>query len=154
MEKDNSGNSKIETYLASLYWAYTTMTTVGYGDIVPGSESEAVMAVFSMIFGVTMFAYVVGSMAVVVTSLNATTRRVKQKIDDFDMFLREKDIEPALHKRVKDYYGYYLRSLYKFDEEYLLVDMPYSLRKKCLFHTYGKQLKSIPFFYEFYCSFF
>ena len=148
LEKDNSGNSKIETYLASLYWAYTTMTTVGYGDIVPGSESEAVMAVFGMIFGVTMFAYVVGSMAVVVTSLNATTRRVKQKIDDFDMFLREKDIEPALHKRVKDYYGYYLRSLYKFDEEYLLVDMPYSLRKKCLFHTYGKQLKSIPFFYD------
>ncbi|QDZ19255.1 ion transport protein [Chloropicon primus] len=149
LERENvSGESKIQIYLASLYWAYTTMTTVGYGDIVPGSDSEAVMAVISMIFGVTMFAYVVGSMAVVVTSLNATARRVKQKIDDLDMFLREKDIDSSLHKKVKDYYGYYLRNLYAFDEEILLIDMPYSLRKKCLSHTYGKQLKSIPFFVD------
>merc|ERR1712127_829219 len=50
-------------YLASLYWAFTTITTTGYGDITPKSESEVLYCCFAMFLGALMFGYVVGSMA-------------------------------------------------------------------------------------------
>ena len=37
-----------EAYVASLYWSFTTMTTVGYGDFTPDSVSERLFAVFAM----------------------------------------------------------------------------------------------------------
>ena len=47
-------------YVASLYWAFTTMTTVGYGDILPRNDVERVYSIFIMILGATIFGYIVG----------------------------------------------------------------------------------------------
>ncbi|GFH17913.1 cyclic nucleotide-binding domain-containing protein [Haematococcus lacustris] len=35
-------------YLNSLYWAFTTVATVGYGDITPKNQKEKVLAIFVM----------------------------------------------------------------------------------------------------------
>lgn len=54
-----------ERYVASFYWAITTMITVGYGDIVPATRNERIFNVAVMITGCGVFAYTmnrVGSM--------------------------------------------------------------------------------------------
>ena len=38
-------------YLFSVYWALTTLTTVGYGDITPNTDVERWMAIFALILG-------------------------------------------------------------------------------------------------------
>lgn len=48
-----------QKYLVSLYWAFTTLTTVGYGDIVPHTVMERLFAMFLILAGaVTFGAYV------------------------------------------------------------------------------------------------
>jgi voltage-gated potassium channel len=49
-------NSKIKTLLDALWWCVATVTTVGYGDIVPVSILGRVVALFYMFFGISMIA--------------------------------------------------------------------------------------------------
>lgn len=47
---------KIKTLLDALWWCVATVTTVGYGDIVPVSNIGRIVALFYMFFGITMIA--------------------------------------------------------------------------------------------------
>lgn len=49
---------------AGAWWSIVTMTTVGYGDIVPQTVACKVIAVLLMVFGIAMFAMVTGVVSV------------------------------------------------------------------------------------------
>lgn len=38
-------------FIAAIYWATTTITTIGYGDITPTSTAERVVAMIVMLLG-------------------------------------------------------------------------------------------------------
>ena len=45
-----------EDFFDALYWATTTLTTVGYGDIYPSTDLGRLISMFSAIFGVAIIA--------------------------------------------------------------------------------------------------
>lgn len=47
-----------DRYCASLYYVYSTLTTTGYGDIVPGTNLEYVITIFYIAVGVTFHSYI------------------------------------------------------------------------------------------------
>ena len=49
-------NSKIKTLLDALWWCVATVTTVGYGDIVPVRTIGRIVALFYKFFGISMIA--------------------------------------------------------------------------------------------------
>lgn len=51
------------TIPSSMYWAVTTLTTVGYGDVVPITAAGRLLAGMTMIAGLAMFALPVGIIA-------------------------------------------------------------------------------------------
>jgi voltage-gated potassium channel len=52
-----------KTYFDGVYWAVSTMTTVGYGDEVPTTVGARVIAMVLMVVGVGYFAVVTGAIA-------------------------------------------------------------------------------------------
>ena len=68
-------NSEIKTYLDALWWCVATVTTVGYGDVVPVSNLGRIVAIFYMFFGISM----ISLMFFVIT--NSVYRRRYDKIE-------------------------------------------------------------------------
>ncbi len=46
----------IATFLDALYWATTALTTVGYGDVCPNSDSAKIISMISSLFGIAVVA--------------------------------------------------------------------------------------------------
>ena len=57
-------------YLIAFYWSITTLTTIGYGDIVPQCQEEYALVMVGMVFGATTWAYVIGSITLIVSTLD------------------------------------------------------------------------------------
>jgi len=47
--------------LAVIYFAFTSLTTVGFGDYHPRSDLERVVCAFILLFGVAIFSYIMGT---------------------------------------------------------------------------------------------
>lgn len=60
---ENDPQADIRTPLDAVWWSVVTMTTVGYGDMVPVTFSGRVLAIFVMIYGVAFYGSVSGLLA-------------------------------------------------------------------------------------------
>lgn len=60
VERDAEGSS-IRSFPDALWWSLVTMSTVGYGDMVPVTATGKVMAVFLMLGGIAFFAGMAGN---------------------------------------------------------------------------------------------
>ncbi len=45
-------NSKINSFLDAIWWTVATLTTVGYGDVIPVTDAGKIMAIFFMLFAI------------------------------------------------------------------------------------------------------
>ena len=52
----------------SCYYALTTLSTVGYGDYFPISNSERIVAVLIMLGGVAFFSYIMGNFIEIISN--------------------------------------------------------------------------------------
>jgi voltage-gated potassium channel len=51
----------IKTPLDGIWWAWVTITTVGYGDIVPGSTAGRLFGSLLILLGIALFSMLTGS---------------------------------------------------------------------------------------------
>ena len=70
-------NSKMKTVLDALWWCIATVTTVGYGDVVPVTRLGRIVAIIYMFFGITLIAILLA----VVTNTFYKKRIEKQETD-------------------------------------------------------------------------
>ena len=56
-------NPLINGLLDSIWWAFATVTTVGYGDIVPVTPWGKILGIFLMLFGTAVFAIYIAVLA-------------------------------------------------------------------------------------------
>ena len=56
-------NAEIDSPLNALWWSVSTITTVGYGDIVPISDTGKIIGIFYMFFGIAIIGILIAALA-------------------------------------------------------------------------------------------
>lgn len=56
-------------YILAIYWCMVTFSTVGYGEITPGTNFEIILAIFWMLFGICFYSFIIGSLASILSNL-------------------------------------------------------------------------------------
>ena len=57
-------------YLASVYWALQTLTTVGFGDINAYTVTEKITAIVWMISGIGFYSFTIGNLSQIIASID------------------------------------------------------------------------------------
>jgi hypothetical protein len=53
-----------------VYWAFSTLTTVGFGDISAKTIPEKIIAIIWMIFGVGFYSFTIGNLSKIIASID------------------------------------------------------------------------------------
>lgn len=71
----NSGGT-IDDYGTAIWWAFTTMTTVGYGDAYPITPEGRAAAVFLMLIGISFFGWLTANIAAFLVEFGGNEEKV------------------------------------------------------------------------------
>lgn len=72
MQWADSNAPVYERYIDALYWAFTTMITVGYGEIVPSTTKERIYTVFIMAVACGVFGYFVNTIGYIFNQISGS----------------------------------------------------------------------------------
>jgi len=70
-------------YVAAFYFTLTTMTSVGYGDIVAKNQAERIYTIFLEFTGAILFAMIIASLTSVVSSMDMNKRKTAEQVRDW-----------------------------------------------------------------------
>eukprot|EP00804_Cyclotella_cryptica_P021886 CCRYP_000852-RA/>CCRYP_000852-RA protein AED:0.03 eAED:0.03 QI:454/0.9/0.90/1/0.7/0.72/11/722/2116 len=122
--------SALEAYITSLYWAYTTMVTTGFGDIVPLYIQETIWCILSMFVGVLITTLSIANLQLLVTNLDASRLNFQQKIELIKKFIHHRKLPAHLQDRMLSFYDYQWAVLKGADEGKFLAELPRTLQQQ------------------------
>lgn len=139
-------NSIISKYVASVYWAATTMTTVGFGDIYAVNSYEQAYSTLVMIGGTTLFAYVVGTVIEVVSNSKSLLNREHEMIQKVNAYIKERGVSTEFTLACQEHLRFLNTEKTLFDEPGLFDALCYGLRSELILYLNNNTLAKIRFF--------
>jgi len=133
-------------YLYAVYWALTTLTTIGYGDIIPTNDSERGFALATFLVGTLVFGYMISSVGDMVQNADPNAVKIDEKLDEVKVYLRWHKFKPALAVRIRKYYEFYFSRKSAMDEEAIIANLAPGLRQAAQAHLVHRTVTRIALF--------
>jgi hypothetical protein len=140
----SDADTYLKKYLITVYWVFTTMTTVGYGDITPTNDLERIYCVVVMIFGATVFGYIIGSIAEISSSREDA---FSMKLCVMRDFCEERGLNQRTQSYVQRHYQFWYQEMTPLhDEPTLLHQLPPSLKTEVLLYIHRNCIRTVALF--------
>ena len=123
------------------------MTTIGYGDIVPHSIGERIVATIAMILGCCVYAYGFTHILELVSHMNKSEKLFREKLDDINQYMRFRKLPMDLRSRIREYVQHTEGGYTEFmNEGRILQGLSPTLRYEVIKHVNTKIIESVPLF--------
>lgn len=134
-----------EVYVAAMYFAAATTSTVGYGDVHATTHVERVAAAACVTFAATYYAFLVGSVVGVIERYGAAANRraaFRDKMVHLRSFLRRHPVPRETRARLAAYFSdAWLRGLRRVDDDVILEQLPAHLRREVRYRVLEPALR-------------
>ena len=117
-------------YVVAMYWAMTTLTTIGFGDVVPVTQGEMVWTMIVQFIGSCTLGYVMGGITQVFTREDKSTQLIKSKILTINSYMRHRRLPHELKLLIRRHYTYMWKNSSVFDEQKILEELPTNIRSR------------------------
>ena len=121
--------TRLRQYLLGLYWAITTISTVGYGDFVPVTDKERAYAILAMFVGSGFYGYVVAQAANIISNADADTAKYYEKMDSVAVWMKHHRFPSRIRRQIRCYYRAYYSQRLCIDEQELMSDLNPALKQ-------------------------
>ena len=133
-------------YVASVYWAVATLSTLGYGDVIPATNAERLYAVAGTFIGGAVYAYLLGSVCSIITNLDEGSNTFYRQMDELNRFMKEKAITSELRVKLRDYFRFRRNSRALVEWSGVMHLMSDALRLDVAEEVFGGWIRAMPIF--------
>ena len=144
---DKSG-SNILQYTRALYWAVTTVATIGYGDITPDKNNlyQLIFTIVVQLLGVGFYSYIIGNVANLISNIDIQKTKMIRKKEEVNIFMKTKNIPFYLQNKIKEYYNYLWYTRKNISDYSILEELPFTLKHDISYFLNNEIIQLVPIF--------
>lgn len=133
-------------YVVGLYYAFTTLTTVGYGDVTPRSTGERWFAIAAMLLGVAFYSYIIATVASMVQARDAKSAVYYEKMGELTSWMRHYKFSAKLRRRTRAFFKNLYAERPAIDEKAILENLAPTLQDQVSQFLLDDYVQSHPLF--------
>ncbi|XP_073901489.1 voltage-gated inwardly rectifying potassium channel KCNH6 [Castor canadensis] len=142
-----SGPSVQDKYVTALYFTFSSLTSVGFGNVSPNTNSEKVFSICVMLIGSLMYASIFGNVSAIIQRLYSGTARYHTQMLRVKEFIRFHQVPNPLRQRLEEYFQHAWSYTNGIDMNAVLKGFPECLQADICLHLHRALLQNCPAFH-------
>ncbi|KAM4537632.1 voltage-gated inwardly rectifying potassium channel KCNH7-like isoform 3-T3 [Fundulus diaphanus] len=130
----SSGPSIKDKYVTALYFTFSSLTSVGFGNVSPNTNSEKIFSICVMLIGSLMYASIFGNVSAIIQRLYSSTARYHLQMLRVKEFIRFHQIPNPLRQRLEEYFQHAWTYTNGIDMNMVLKGFPECLQADICLH--------------------
>uniref|UniRef100_A0AAR2JGF6 Cyclic nucleotide-binding domain-containing protein n=1 Tax=Pygocentrus nattereri TaxID=42514 RepID=A0AAR2JGF6_PYGNA len=130
----SSGPSIKDKYVTALYFTFSSLTSVGFGNVSPNTNSEKIFSICVMLIGSLMYASIFGNVSAIIQRLYSGTARYHMQMLRVKEFIRFHQIPNPLRQRLEEYFQHSWTYTNGIDMNMVLKGFPECLQADICLH--------------------
>ncbi|XP_064613900.1 potassium voltage-gated channel subfamily H member 6-like [Liolophura sinensis] len=141
-----SGPTLKTKYVTALYFTFSSLTSVGFGNVSPNTNAEKIFSILIMLIGSLMYASIFGNVSAIIQRLYSGTARYHTQMLRIKEFIRFHQIPNPLRQRLEEYFQHAWSYTNGIDMNMVLKSFPECLQADICLHLNRNLLSNCPAF--------
>ena len=148
VRKHNQDKSNLELYFNGVYFAVTTIFTVGFGDYSAVTQLEQIICILLELIGIGFYSFVLGVTTSLLTSIDHKEIMLNTKMNMLSLLCKDLALPKSINKSTRRVLKWHFENLTLTDPERksIISSIPKKIRSKVVSCMYRGRVSQIFFF--------